>query len=314
MNNSNKNFTKEFFLLKWLCSFNFIFMTDDDKKKTACLFLTLPDRVKMNNHGTWEHNNENAKKYFDKFNKHSVIPFDDSTSTLVDNFADEVKKDGIDNLQVIFDIHGDKDALITDSSNLKNIIESTVWHSGAKNIEMLFANCYGSSNVREYGNSTSIHSTIKAMSKIKKNKVSTYFMPKGHVANISFTKNGDIFFISSDAERAVSKQDDLKDVCTANYYKTKDKKDDEYDLQIVHKDGCWNIPAEKYCKGGETNTNILEGIYKDRPPRKYDINVNPNKEVSTDIVPYEPSLASKIQHKLDFDLNKKNKINTTIKK
>ena len=83
---------------------------------------------------------------------------------------------------------------------------------------------------------------------------------------------------------------------------------DEYDLQIVHKDGCWNIPT----KNGKTN--ILEGIYKNKPPRRYDINVNPNKEVSSDLVPYEPSLASKIKHKLDFDLNEKNKKDKQIKK
>ena len=295
-------------------------MTDDDKKKTACLFITLPNRVKMNNYRQWEYFNENAKKYFEKFWGYYVVPWDWKTTDLIRDFCSRASQQKIDNVQVIFDLHGDKDAFSISSDTLDQVALIPLFHTlTARNLDIIMAHCQGSENVQTIFGEKSLNTQIKELNKFEARtgndkNVSLYYMPKGHDANITFTKNGDIFFTSVDAERAAAKQDDLNDVFTETYYKTKNQKDDDHDLQIVHKDGCWHVPAEKYCKGGETNTNILEGIYKDRPPRRFNINVDENKEVSTELVPYEPPLASKIKNEPDLNLNKENEINTTIKK
>ena len=291
-------------------------MTDDDKKKTACLFITSPDRVQINAE-RYELAEKNAKTFLDKFGGYCVVPTDNTQNFQygVQDFCMAANGRGLDNVQVIFDIHGDEHSIALSSEDLAVAMKELFCTLKAKNLEILFANCKGSSNViLQSGEKKSINEMIKDFNKVApytyggSKNVSSYYMPKGHDANITFTKNGDIFFISSDAERAVSKQDDLKDVFTETFYKTKDQKDHEDDLQIVHKGGCWHVPT----KGG--NTKVLEGIYKNKPSRKYDINVNPNKEVPTELVPYEPSLASKIKNEPDLNLNKENEINTTIKK
>ena len=300
-------------------SFNFIFMTDDDKKKTVCLFITLPERVKMNNNGALEHKNENAKKYFEKFCGYCVVPWDWKAPDLIKDFCNIASLQEINNVQVIFDLHGDKDAFSLSCDTLDAAALRPLFHKlKARNLDIIMAHCQGSENVRTISGKKSLNTHIKELNEFeasigKGKNVSLYYMPKGHYANITFTKNGDIFFISSGAEKVNYNQDNS----TERFYKNQN--DQEPGLVAVNEGGCWYIPAEKYCKGGETN--ILKGIYKNYPPRCFNINVDENKEVSTalvhkptDVVLYKEPLALKIKHELDLNLNKKNEINTTTKK
>lgn len=199
MNNSNKNFTKEFFLLKWLCSFNFIFMTDDDKKKTACLFLTLPERVTVNNNGGYEYMDKNAKNYFSKFWGYSVVPLDRNAPDLIKYFCSQASQQKIDNVQVIFDIHGEKDALsLPRGCVLDHELVPLFTKLTARNLDIIMAHCQGSENVRTMFGKKSLNTKIKKLNEMASlinydKNVSLYYMPKGHDANITFTKNGDIF-------------------------------------------------------------------------------------------------------------------------
>ena len=288
-------------------------MTDDDKKKTACLFITLPERVKMNNNGAWEHKNENAKKYFEKFRGYCIVPWNWKAPDLIKDFCNIASLQEINNVQVIFDLHGDKDAFSLSCDILDAAALGPLFHKlQAGNLDIIMAHCQGSENVRTTSGKKSLNTHIKELNEFeasigKGKNVSLYYMPKGHYANITFTKNGDIFFISSGAERAVGNQYNLNeynlnDVLIEHLYKKQNQNDQE--AVLINQDDCWYIPAEEYCKGGETN--ILKGIYRNYPPRCFNINVDENKEVSTAIVPYKPPLAPQIEQK--FSQNQQAKI------
>ena len=287
-------------------------MNDNDKKKTACLFITLPERVTVNNNGGYEYTNENAKKYFEKFREYYVVPLDLKAPDLIKDFCIKASQQKIDNVQVIFDIHGDKDTFSLQSSLLTFILVPLFTKLTARNLDIIMAHCQGSENVQTIFGTESLNTKIKELNKIGAligygKNVSLYYMPKGHDANITFTKNGDIFFISADAERAVSNQYNLNDVLIERFYKKQNQKDHEHDLQIVHKDGCWNIPAEK---PGEKN--ILNGIFKDRPPRKYD-NAPTLKPILKTYPKRNVTKNNKVTYK-KLDLNLEKKGNKTIKK
>lgn len=263
----------------------------NNTNKNVLLFQTEPGRYMPDNPNDPKivdtcFNLQGLGEYFDKFNKSAVFVSSPYYPRYQKNLASFVNttKNISDEFKVVVDLHGDEKALTFPSVRMRALLYN-VSKADAKNIEIYFANCKGSTKCWPASEKNSdmmidINKMAQNIFRGKGKNVSLYYMPEGYDTAVNFTTSGDMFFMNGEYKRGLLKIFDGDDM-EMDLFKYKESNNPAI---VVHwKNGKWTAETKKI-----TNPPVLNGIYS-KPPRKFVITDNEIKEESVNSLVFSPN-------------------------
>ena len=140
-------------------------MTDDDKKNdTLCIFITPSKRVKAQD-GVVEYFARDSENYFKKLIAPGPLPLEYAADILNQDGIAAVSGNNVKNVQMIFDIHGDKEGLSISEEEMHKILLPILYALGDKKLEIIMANCQGNLKFKGNNDHESLPEYLKDMAK-----------------------------------------------------------------------------------------------------------------------------------------------------
>ena len=251
-------------------------MNSDNKEKSMLIYVSLPDRIKVY---------EDGKSYIDNVDKDGFAKFvkkfdynyliiqrldDPSYQKDFKNQEFHSDKNKVDKIQVVIDVHGFSSEngfppqIFASSDGLRKLFYE-LSNSNAKDIEIYFAHCFGSTKAVACGeknlyNPLDINQMAQNIFRKKGKRVALYYMPEENKSCICFTPSGDIHFVSCKHENAHSYRDGKGVYCIDFYAHSYSKIPT---ATAKYENGKWSYRTRKV----EAQPSV-NGIYS-KPPRKY---------------------------------------------